>query len=79
MSERTEHAALAHLMNECTTLIIAHRLAAVHRVDRIAVSERDHVVAIGTHAQTLTENALYARLAALQLRSSTQTASSVHP
>ena len=78
-SERTVQAALEHLMQGRTTLIIAHRLATVRRVDRIAVIEHGRLVAIGTHQQILTENALYARLAALQFGSSVQTASSMHP
>jgi ATP-binding cassette subfamily B protein len=59
-------AALERLMRGRTTLIIAHRLATVQSVDRIAVLEGGRLVDVGTHESLLAANALYARLAALQ-------------
>ena len=67
-SERIVQAALERLMRDRTTLIIAHRLATVKSADRIAVLERGRLVGVGTHAALLADNALYARLAALQFR-----------
>ncbi len=67
-SERVVQAALERLMRGRTTLIIAHRLATVKGADRIAVLERGRLVGLGTHAALLADNALYARLAALQFR-----------
>jgi ATP-binding cassette subfamily B protein len=67
-SERIVQAALERLMRGRTTLIIAHRLATVKGADRIAVLERGRLVGLGTHAALLADNALYARLAALQFR-----------
>jgi ATP-binding cassette subfamily B protein len=58
--------ALERLATNRTTLIIAHRLATVQSVDRIAVLDHGGVVAIGSHAQLIREKGLYARLAALQ-------------
>jgi ATP-binding cassette subfamily B protein len=49
-----------------TVLIIAHRLATVRHVDRIAVMEGGRLVAVGTHDELLSASPLYARLAALQ-------------
>jgi ATP-binding cassette subfamily B protein len=68
-SERAVQQALGHLMAGRTTLIIAHRLATVRHVDRIAVLDRGRVVATGTHEALVAECPLYARLAALQFGS----------
>jgi ATP-binding cassette subfamily B protein len=65
-SERMVQRALERLMADRTVLMIAHRLATVRHADRIAVMERGHVVAIGTHDALVRDNPLYARLAALQ-------------
>jgi ATP-binding cassette subfamily B protein len=67
-SERLVQDALARLMAGRTTLIIAHRLATVRRVDRIVVLDRGRVVASGPHDALMAEGGLYARLADLQLR-----------
>ena len=65
-SERVVQQALRVLMRGRTTLVIAHRLATVQNVDRIAVLERGHLVATGSHGELIRQGGLYARLAALQ-------------
>ena len=65
-SERIVQAALERLMRGRTTLIIAHRLATVKSVDRIAVIDQGRLVGLGRHDELLLSDPLYARLAALQ-------------
>ncbi|MGY8955785.1 MAG: ABC transporter transmembrane domain-containing protein [Alphaproteobacteria bacterium] len=65
-SERAVQTALAGLMHNRTTLVIAHRLATVMAADRIVVIDEGRIVAEGTHESLVTEGGLYARLAELQ-------------
>jgi ATP-binding cassette subfamily B protein len=65
-SEHLIQQALPTLMENRTTLVIAHRLATVKNADRIAVMDHGKLVAVGTHQQLIASNPLYARLAALQ-------------
>ena len=65
-SETQVAAALADLMRERTTIVIAHRLATVLSCDRILVMEDGRIVEEGTHQTLAAAGGLYARLAKLQ-------------
>ncbi|HSG35373.1 MAG TPA: ABC transporter transmembrane domain-containing protein [Sphingomonadaceae bacterium] len=65
-SERLVQQALERLMEDRTTLVIAHRLATVRSADRIVVMEDGAIVEEGTHADLTSGGGLYARLASLQ-------------
>ncbi len=65
-SERLVQEALERLMQDRTTLVIAHRLATVRAAGRIIVMSEGQIVESGTHGSLIGQNGLYARLASLQ-------------
>jgi ABC-type multidrug transport system fused ATPase/permease subunit len=66
-SERLVQEALDNLMENRTTLIIAHRLATVRKADRILVLQNGIIEEEGSHSELLEENSgLYARLVRMQ-------------
>lgn len=65
-SEQMVQRALNKLMQNRTTLVIAHRLATIKKADNILVLDNGELVASGSHQELLKHNALYGRLAKLQ-------------
>jgi subfamily B ATP-binding cassette protein MsbA len=70
-SERLVQDALQRLMQNRTTLIVAHRLSTIQHADRIIVMEQGRVAEQGSHAQLMALDGLYARLQTLAVRSAT--------
>ncbi|MFT6925635.1 MAG: ATP-binding cassette subfamily B protein [Psychromonas sp.] len=71
-SERLVQQSLNKLMHNRTTIIIAHRLATVLKAKRIVVIDEGRIRSIGSHAQLMQNDPLYAHLADLQFSSATQ-------
>ena len=66
-SERLVQIALDELMQNRTTIVIAHRLATIRKVDQIYVIRNGQIAESGTHQQlTLMDNGMYANLIKLQ-------------
>ena len=65
-SERLVQKALANLMENKTSIVIAHRLSTVRRADKIVVMERGRIIQIGTHAELLAKGGTYKKLYELQ-------------
>ncbi len=61
-SERYVQDAMRKLMQNRTTLVIAHRLSTVEHADRIVVLAQGRVAETGTHAELLARNGIYAGL-----------------
>jgi len=69
-SEHHVQAALNQLMENRTTVIIAHRLATVLHADVIVVMDHGKIVDSGTHQSLLKTSTLYQRLCQLQFDNS---------
>ncbi len=65
-SERVVQAALETLMQGRTTLIIAHRLSTIEKADRIVVLQKGMIAEVGSHAELLARDGLYAHLYKIQ-------------
>ncbi|MFP4094028.1 MAG: ABC transporter ATP-binding protein [Cyclobacteriaceae bacterium] len=66
-SEHLVQQALERLMQNRTTIIIAHRLATIKKVDRIYVLKAGKIVETGTHEELYTQRGDYSNLVKLQL------------
>src|ERR1019366_5160277 len=65
-SEKAIQAELRAIAQNCTTLVIAHRLSTVVDADQILVMDKGKIVERGTHRELLGQNRLYAQMWNLQ-------------
>lgn len=70
-SEYHVQQALETLMQDRTTIIIAHRLATILHADSIAVLDHGTLIAQGKHSELIQSSTLYKRLAELQFQETT--------
>ena len=66
-SEKLVQDALQNLMKNRTSLVIAHRLATIRKVDKILVMQNGAIVETGTHQELMQLKGNYANLVSLQL------------
>lgn len=67
-AERHIQAALDELMQNRTTLVIAHRLSTVEKADTILVLDGGRILESGSHAALLDQDGYYARLYRMQFK-----------
>lgn len=67
-SERHIQQALAELVQNRTTFVIAHRLSTVESADRIIVMSEGRIIESGAHADLLSRDGEYARLHRMQFK-----------
>ena len=66
-SERLIQQALARLMKDRTTLVIAHRLSTLKAVDRIMVIDKHRIAEMGSHEELMALKGIYYKLVLAQL------------
>jgi len=67
VTERYIQDSLEKLMQNRTTIVIAHRLSTLSRMDRILVFDKGKIVEEGTHASLLKQDGLYAQMWKMQV------------
>ncbi len=66
-TEKLVQEAIAAILKNRTSFVIAHRLSTVTQADQVLVIQQGHIVENGTHQQLIDQAGVYAKLYALQL------------
>lgn len=66
-TEALVQSAIARLLENRTSFVIAHRLSTVTQADQVLVIQQGQIVEHGTHSQLIAQQGVYANLYALQL------------
>ena len=72
-SERYIQAALQRVMQNRTTIVVAHRLSTIENADVILVMDKGQIIEHGTHQQLLAQDSVYAKLHNMQFQEQPQT------
>ena len=72
-TEKLVQDAIARLLQNRTSFVIAHRLSTVTQADRVLVIGQGQIVESGTHAELIAQQGVYANLYAIQLGAIAQT------
>lgn len=67
VTEKYIQDSLEKLMQNRTTIVIAHRLSTLSRMDRILVFDKGKIVEEGTHTALMNQNGLYAQMWNMQV------------
>jgi ATP-binding cassette subfamily B protein len=67
LTERYIQESLDKLMQNRTTIVIAHRLSTLSRMDRILVFDKGKIIEEGTHAALLQKEGFYAKMWKMQV------------
>jgi ATP-binding cassette subfamily B protein len=70
-TEALVQTAIARLLQDRTSFVIAHRLSTVTQADQVLVIQQGQIVERGTHAELISQQGIYANLYALQLSATT--------
>lgn len=71
--------ALNKMLKGRTSFVIAHRLSTIRDASRVVVMEHGRIAEIGTHAELLAQNGIYARLYRMTYEQSPATNGDGHP
>jgi len=65
-SEKFVQVALENMMQNRTSIVLAHRLSTIQKADKIVVMHKGEIVEQGTHDELLTLNGTYSKLVMMQ-------------